>query len=181
MSKAIIFLADGFEECEGLLVADILRRAKAEVITASINSSKSVISSHNITVQADALAEDIDYSAADLIVLPGGLAGTANLAASDLVAEQCRAFASGKKLAAICAAPSILASLGLLSGKRATVHPSFESKMGDAVLTHEAVTVDGNIITGRGLGAAIPFALELAKQLCGKETADRIAASICYQ
>ena len=179
MSKAIDFIADGLEECEGLLVVDILRRAGTEVVTASVNGTNQVLSSHGITFFTDTLAAEADYDHADLVILPGGLKGTENLSSSEVVRNRCLEFAAGKKVAAICAAPSILASLGLLRGKKATVHPSFEARMDGCELTHMPVTVDGNITTGQALGAAIPFALELAKQLEGEEAADRVAAAIC--
>ena len=179
MSKAIVFFADGFEECEGLLIVDLLRRAGVDVKTASINGSTKILSSHGITLFADLRAEDADYAAADIVILPGGLKGTENLAASTFVKEKCLEFANEKKVAAICAAPSILASLGLLEGRKATVHPNFEDKMSLAELTHEQVTVDGNITTGQALGAAIPFALALAEVLTDADTADRIAEAIC--
>ena len=181
MSKAIVFIADGLEECEGLLVVDILRRAGTEVTTASINGTKQVVSSHGITFQTDTLAEDADYEQADIVILPGGKKGTENLAASDFVKQKCREFAANKKAAAICAAPSILASLGLLGGKKATVHPAFEDRMTGCELTHTHVAVDGNITTGQALGAAIPFALELAKQLEGEAAAHKVAKAICWK
>lgn len=181
--KVIVFLADGFEECEGLLVVDLLRRAGLDVITASIMGRKEIHSSHGITLFADALAEEVDYHDAQMIVLPGGRIGTENLGNSDIVKEQCRRFAQDeqKYAAAVCAAPSVLAGCGLLEGKRATVHPDFESHMAGAVITKESVSVDGNIITGQGLGATIPFALELVKTLVNKETADQIKNAICYK
>ena len=118
MSKAVVFFADGTEECEALLVVDLLRRAKVEVTVASAMGRKELVSSHKIHLTADALAEDVDYSDVDLVVLPGGIPGTPNLAANKTVTETCKAFAAaGKKVAAICAAPSVLASLGLLEGK----------------------------------------------------------------
>ncbi len=180
MSKVIVFLADGFEECEGLLVVDLLRRAKIEVTTASINGTTEILSSHGIRLYVDTTAENADYTSADLVVLPGGLKGTENLSKSPLVTEKCLSFAQDKKVAAICAAPSILASIGLLDGKEATVHPNFEDRMGNAVVTHTPVSVAGNITTGQGLGAAIPFALELVRQLAGEEESRRIAKGICW-
>ena len=180
MKRAIVFLADGTEECEALLVVDILRRAKIEVTTASIMGRKDIHSSHGVCVQADALAENVDFDGADLLVLPGGLPGTTHLSDSPLVKKQCLAFAKGKLLAAICAAPSVLASLGLLDGKPATCHPAFEVKMGKAVLTHESVAVADNIITGQGLGAGIPFALALVKTLVDEKTANGIARAISF-
>lgn len=181
MKTAIIFFADGFEECEGLLVVDLLRRAEVNVITASIMGRTEIKSSHGITLQADALAESVDYSSADMVVLPGGLPGTTYLGENRIVKDQCIAFAKDKYVAAICAAPSVFASLGILEGISATCHPSFEGKMAGAIVTKEPVTVAGNIITGQGLGAGIPFALKLIETLVDKQTADKIATAISYR
>ena len=179
MKTAIVFFADGFEECEGLIVVDLLRRAGVNVITASIMGRLEITSSHKVEIKADVLAENVDFSTADIIILPGGMPGTANLGENEIVKEQCVSFAKDKRVAAICAAPSVLAALGLLDGKAATCHPNFEGKMDGAGLTREGVTVAGNIITGQGLGAAIPFALKLVEILVDKAAADAIAKAIC--
>lgn len=179
--KAVVFLADGFEECEGLIVVDILRRAGVDTIMASVMEGLQIDSSRHIIVQADAMAGDIDFDTVDLVVLPGGRLGTENLGASELVTEKLREFAADKHAAAICAAPSLLASLGLLEGKKATCHPDFEGQMKGAVLTGESVAVDGNIITGQGLGASFDFAFELVKILVGEEKVEQIKKSICYR
>ena len=105
MKKVIIFLADGFEEIEALASVDLLRRAGIDVTTASIMGRLEVTAAHNVVVKADVLAEDADYAAADMIVLPGGGVGTQNLAKSELVREQCLAFAKDRLVSAICAAP----------------------------------------------------------------------------
>ena len=105
MSRVCIFLADGFEECEGLIAVDILRRAGVETLMASAMDDLKIDSSRHIKVQADVMAADVDFDTADLIVLPGGRLGTENLAKSTLVRAQCRFFASFKRVAAICAAP----------------------------------------------------------------------------
>lgn len=180
MKTAIVCLADGFEECEGLLAVDLLRRAGVQVVTASVTGRREILSSHRVALLADVLAEEADFAAADLLVLPGGMPGTAHLEESGLVRTQCLAFAREKHLAAICAAPGILAGLGLLEGKPAACHPSVEDRMAGAVLTGRGVEHAGNIITGRGLGTAIPFALELIRTLTDGETADRVAAAICF-
>lgn len=180
MSKAIVFLADGLEECEGLLVVDLLRRAGVTVETASVNGTQDVVSSHRIPIRADVKAEEADYAGADLLVLPGGMPGTTNLGANPVVCREAVKFAAEKKIAAICAAPSVFGSLGLLKGKRATVYPGMEDTLVGAVPTFEAVTQDGNIITARALGAAIPFALVLIEQLEGKKTAERVKNEIFY-
>lgn len=179
--KAIVFLADGFEECEGLIVVDILRRAGIETVMASVMEGLQIDSSRHIKVQADVMAADVDFDTVDLIVLPGGRLGTENLGADPLVVEKCREFAAEKHLAAICAAPSLLAALGLLEGKKATCHPDFEDHMKGAVLTGESVVTDGNIITGQGLGASFDFAFELASILVGDETVGQIKKAICYK
>ena len=181
MSKAIIFFADGMEECEALLVVDLLRRAGVEVTTASIMDKKQVLSSHGINIDADMLAEEVEYKLYDIVILPGGVSGTENLGQCSLVLEQVKVFSQTKRIAAICAAPSIFAKLGLLDNKKATCHPSFEPYMAKAQLTHGAVAVAGNIITGQGLGAAIPFALALIKELVNEKAAQKVADSICFR
>lgn len=181
MKTVCIFLAEGFEECEALLAVDLLRRAGVDVTTAAVGETQAVRSSHDVTVQADLLASQTAGLEFDAVVLPGGAVGTANLAASGLVADAVRrAAGAGKLVAAVCAAPSVLAGLGLLEGRRATCHPSFEGKMAGAVLTGAPVTEDGNFVTGRGLGAGIPFALTLVQRLAGREEAEKIAAAIVY-
>ena len=125
------------------------------------------------------MAENVDYESAKMIVLPGGRLGTENLSKNDIVLEQCIAFAEDKYVAAVCAAPSILAGLGLM--KIATVHPDFLDHMGEIKVLDESVVVDGNIITGQGLGATIPFALKLVETLVGEDVAEKIKRSICYR
>ena len=179
--KAIVFLADGFEECEGLIVVDVLRRAGVETVMASAMEGLQIDSSRHIKVQADVMAADVDFDTVDLIVLPGGRLGTENLGANPLVVEKCREFAAEKHLAAICAAPSLLAALGLLEGKKATCHPDFEGHMKGAELTGESVVADGNIITGQGLGASFDFAFKLVSILVGDEMVGQIKKAICYK
>lgn len=182
MSKAVVFFADGTEECEALLVVDLLRRAKVEVIVASAMGRKEVVSSHNVRLTADAVAEEVDYADVDMVVLPGGIPGTPNLAANKTVTDTCVSFAkAGKKVAAICAAPSILADLGLLEGRNATSYSSFQDKLAGAIVHDQEVVVDGNITTSYGLGGAIPFGLELVRQLVSPEEADRIQNAIAYR
>ena len=182
MSKAVVFFADGTEECEALLVVDLLRRAKVEVVVASASGRRALVCSHGVHLTTDALAEDLDYAGVDLIVLPGGMPGTLNLAANPAVVQAVTAFcAAGKKVAAICAAPSILGSLGLLEGRRATAHAAFQDKLGGAEVLDAEVVVDGNLTTSYGLGGAIPFALELVRQLAGPDEAERIRQAIAYR
>ena len=176
----VVFLADGFEECEGLLVVDLLRRAGLKVVMASIMGRRDVKSSREILIHADCLAENVDFNKARMIVLPGGRLGTENLSKSNLVKMKCVEFAEKKYIAAVCAAPSILASLGILDGRRATVHPDYERMMGDAIVTGDGVTVDGNIVTGQGLGTTIPFAFQIISILGKTEMVDYIKNAICY-
>lgn len=179
--KAIVFLADGFEECEALVVVDVLRRAEIETIMVSVSGRLEVDSSRHIIVKADAMAADVDYSSVDLIVLPGGRIGTEKLKQNDFVLEKCREFAGKKYIAAICAAPSILASLKILKDKKVTCHPDYEDQMTDAIITHESVATDENIITGQGLGASFDFAFEIIRELIGEEKVSQIKSAICYK
>ena len=179
--SVVIFLADGFEECEALVTVDLLRRAGAEVTMASIMNRLNVTGAHNIEILTDAMAEDVDYALYDMVVLPGGGVGTDNLMKSEIVEKQCKKFASDKLVAAICAAPGVLGKCGILNGKRATCYPSCEPTMIGAIPVPQDVVVDGNIITGRAPGAAIPFALELINQLYGRKVADKIKDDIVYK
>lgn len=178
--KTVVFLADGFEECEALIVVDILRRAGIETIMASITEKIEVESSRNVTVEADVLAGAVDFSNVDLIVLPGGRVGTENLSKNKVVTQKIREFAVKRMVAAICAAPSVLADLGLLDGRTATCHPDYEGKMKGAILTHKPVAVEDNIVTGQGLGATFEFAFTLVRLLVGPEMEESIKKAICY-
>lgn len=181
MSKVYIFLADGFEDIEGLTVVDLMRRAGIEAVTVSVKDTREVRTSHGITLYTDCVFKDTDFSDAEMLVLPGGMPGTLNLGACLPLTELLTKFyREGKKVAAICAAPSIFAKLGFLEGRRATAYPSFMDQLSGARTTEEAVVVDGNVTTSRGLGTAIDFSLSLITQLLGKEKAEEIAESIVY-
>ena len=170
MSKAVIFFAPGLEECEGLLCVDLLRRSGVEVTIAAVGGEKIVKSARSISVVADALAEELDYSAFDAAILPGGIPGVDNLKADATVRNVCTEFAAaGKVVAAICAAPSVLAAFGILQGRKATEY------------TGLPITLDGNIITGEALGAAIPFALALASRLAGQQASNAVKQGIVYR
>ena len=181
MSKIGIFMADGCEEIEGLTVVDIVRRAGIDITTISISDKKEVAGAHGITFLADAKKDEVDFSTLDGIVLPGGMPGTINLGADETVDKVIREFAAGGKLvAAICAAPSVLGQAGLLNGKHATSYPGFEPKLTGAVTSEDPVVQDGNVITSRGMGTAIAFALEIVSYFTEKKTADKLAESIIY-
>ncbi|MGN0280245.1 MAG: DJ-1 family glyoxalase III [Lachnospiraceae bacterium] len=181
MSKVAVFFGTGFEEIEALAVVDILRRADIETDMVSIMGEKSVTGSHKITVEMDKLLVEIDFDHVDMIVLPGGLAGTNNLEACEPLMQQVDRFvADGKLVAAICAAPSILGHRGHLKGKKACSYPSFESHLEGAEVLHQPAVIDGNIVTGRGMGAAVPFGLAILEKLKGREEADRMAEKIVF-
>ena len=176
MSKAVIFFAPGLEECEGLLCVDILRRAGVEVTIAAVGGEKIVKSARRISVVADALAEELDYTVFDACILPGGIPGVPNLKADATVRRVCRDFAAeGKVVAAICAAPTALAAFGVLNGKKATVYPGMDADLtaAGASYTGLPLTIDGSIVTGEALGAAIPFALALARILTAANQLNR--------
>lgn len=181
MSKIGIFMADGCEEIEGLTVVDVCRRAGIEIEMISITDKAQVTSSHNVTFMTDTVKTEANYDEYDGIVLPGGMPGTINLGADETVNKIIKEFAASNKLvAAICAAPSVLGQAGLLEGKKATSYPGFEDKLLGADCKLDPVVVDGNIITSRGMGTAIPFALEIVKYLIDAETSEKIKNSIIY-
>ena len=175
----IVLLADGFEEIEALTPVDMLRRGGIEVKTVGING-KIAVGSHGISVVADAVPEDINLDDVSMVVFPGGMPGSLNLDASPYTNKVIESVLSrGGHLAAICAAPLVFGRRGLLSGKRATCYPGFESELVGASATGEDVVTDGNITTARGMGVAIEFAEELLSLCVGKERASEIDKSIC--
>lgn len=155
-----------------------------EVTIAAVGGSQTVTSARQVNVLADDLAEDLDYTAFDACILPGGIPGVDNLKADATVRKVCQEFAAaGKYVAAICAGPTVLAGFGVLQGKKATVYPGMDAPLteGGAEYTGLPLTIDGNIVTGEALGAAIPFALALARLLAGAEASDRVKKAIVYQ
>lgn len=182
MIKVNVLLVDGFEEIEALTVVDLLRRAQIYVDTVSIGEEYQVHGAHGINVQAEDLFEEADFTEADAIVLPGGMPGTTNLKEHEGVRKVVTDFAEGGKVVgAICAAPTVLSDLGLIKGKRIACYPSVESDIQGAVIVKVPAVVDGNIVTSRGVGTAIDFALELITVLAGKERAVSVAESIVYE
>ncbi|MBP9988422.1 MAG: DJ-1/PfpI family protein [Ruminococcus sp.] len=174
-----VFLAKGFEEIEALTVVDFLRRADLEVYTVGIGG-KIIAGSHNIPVFCD--LDESEISADDsvsAIVLPGGMPGTINLEKSDTVKsfiDYCNK--NNKLISAICAAPSILGHLNLLDGKKACCFPGFEDELYGAEISDDFACTDGNIITAKGMGAAISFSYAITSYLAGKEKADKIKNSL---
>lgn len=182
MKKVAVLLADGFEEIEALTVVDILRRASVYVDTVSITEDYMVHGAHGINIQTEDLFDEVNFVDFDMLVLPGGMPGTENLNEHSGVRRVVKDFAeSGKYVAAICAAPSILGGMGLLKGKRAACYPSVEDKLPGAVILRAPVVKDGNLITSRGMGTAIDFALKLTEVLTDPIKANEISASIVYR
>lgn len=182
MTKALIFLAPGYEEVEMLTVVDMLRRAKIETNMVSITDSLSVTSSHNVTIQADILFDKADFDNAQILILPGGMPGTTNLRACEPLCAKLKEFDRlGKKLAAVCAAPTVLASLGLLEGKKATCYPTFADQLETGEYVKQPVVTDGNVITSRGMGTCIDFAGAIIEALADAATAEDVKKAIIYQ
>ena len=181
MSRVGIFLADGFEEIEGLTVVDILRRAGIDISMISINGKKKVTGAHGIALDTDEDIVQCDPDKLDMLVLPGGMPGTTNLAACEKLTEALKKADQEKRgIAAICAAPSVLGDLGFLKGKKAVCYPGFESRLTGVEVLAVPVVTDGHITTSRGMGTAIAFALELTKRLQDEETAKQVSRSILY-
>lgn len=181
MSLVYAFFADGFEEIEGLTIVDLLRRTDIEIEIVSITDKREVTGAHNIIIQTDKIFNEIDIDRADVLFLPGGVPGTPNLAAHEGLIQALKKFNdNGKRIAAICAAPSILGELEMLNGKRATCYPGYEDKLTGAKYVRDKAVTDGNITTARGMGTSIELGLELISLLISKEKADEIAEKIQF-
>ena len=173
-----VFLAEGFEEMEALAPIDLLRRVGVEVTTVGVGG-KLIKGAHGVGFTADSDGEGLDFSDVACVVLPGGMPGTTNLDASPMV-EAClmKAVEKNALIAAICAAPSVLGHKGLLKGKKATCFPGFEEDLLGALHTGAPVEKDGNIITARGAGVALDFALALVAELKGETAAKELRESL---
>lgn len=179
---AAVFLFDGVEECEALIVVDLLRRADIDVDIVSIGSDLEICGSHNIRIIADIMLEDMRIDKYDLLLLPGG-AGANRYEENEKVCDILRVhYAKNKFIAAICAAPYILAKLGILKGKNATCYPSVKNILIEnrVIYIDVPVTMTDKIITGKALGAAVPFAAEIITHLLSKEKAEEVLDGIYY-
>lgn len=179
MKSIAVHLAEGFEEIEAISIIDVLRRANLETVVVSVTGKKEVTGSHNIRVIADQLFENINYDNIDMIVLPGGMPGSNNLNAHEGLKKHILDFhKKGKPLGAICAAPLVFGNLGILKNQKATCYPGFEKQLLEATVTGKNVEQSGMIITGKGAGVAIGFALKVVEMLKGKELAEDLASKM---
>jgi len=182
MKKTAMLFANGFEEVEALTVVDLLRRVGIVCDMVSLDGAAQITGSHGITVAADKGFDAADFDEYDALLLPGGQPGTSNLAADGRVLALLREFCgAGKLTAAICAAPTVLAKAGLLEGRRAVCYPGLEGSLIGAAPGTASVERDGTVITSRGVGTAIPFALALVEYLDGAERAEALAKAIVYR
>lgn len=181
--KVSAFLTDGFETVEALAVIDILRRAGILAATVSITGQKTVVSAQQIPVVADSLFEEMDFSDCDLLFLPGG-PGHVHYEKHAPLINLLRDFdKQNRRIAAICAAPSVLGRIGLLNGRKAICFPGYEKDLLGAVVMSAPVRVvtDGNITTSRGMGTSIDLGLELVELLAGKEQSEQLAVTTQYK
>lgn len=176
-----IILGKGFEEIEAIAPCDILRRGGVEVKFAGIGGLE-ITGGNGITVKADCTVEEMDLEAMELIMLPGGLGGVNSILGSETAMNAVRyAYEQGRFVTAICAAPTVLAKLGITDGKKATVYPGMEDQMGSACMVDANAVRDGKVLTGRAPGAAYDFAYLLLETLQGADTAQRIRSGMVYK
>ena len=182
--RVAVMFAEGLEEVEGLTVVDLLFRAHIPCDMVAIAPEHTLTSSHNVTLTCHRSIYDEDFSFNDygMIVLPGGIPGTPNLGACEPLCDALKDFAARKALiGAICAAPSILAELGLLDGRSATSNPGFQhvlAEHGAQVIADKPVVIDGSFITSQGMGTAIDFALTIISVLAGDEAVQDVRTKI---
>ena len=182
MKTIFVFLAEGFEEIEALTPVDVLRRAGLSVQTVSVMGEQVVAGAHGVPVLADKMFAEINPEDAEMILLPGGLPGATNLDAHEGLSQLILDFAEADKpLAAICAAPLVLGNRGLLQGKKATCYPGFETYLQGAEYTAALVEKDGNIITGKGPGAAMEFAFAIVEKYCGMDKVNELKQGMMIQ
>ena len=175
MPSAAVLLADGLEEIEAVTIIDVLRRAGIDVTTAGLDGTD-IDGSHDIDLEADTTLSNIEGDTFDVVILPGGEPGTTHLEEDPRVRKLLKKqYEEGRNVAAICAAPRVLSESGLLDNRQATSHKGVRDKLDTAEYTEEPVAKSGRIVTSRGPGTAIPFALELVRELVGAEKADELA------
>ncbi|HED65729.1 MAG TPA: DJ-1/PfpI family protein [Planctomycetes bacterium] len=172
--KVLVPLAPGFEEIEAVTILDVLRRAEIPVVAAGLTPGP-VRGAHDITFEPDASLDDVDAGELAMIVLPGGLPGATNLLEDERIGKIVRELhASGRHVAAICAAPMVLGAAGVLDGVPATCYPGFEDRLGDAIRSEERVVRADRVLTSRGPGTALEFALAIVETLRGSGPASAL-------
>ena len=177
-----VFLATGFEDIEAIAPVDIIRRAGLKVQTVSITGERIVTSAHGVGIVADLLLSEVDYSKAEMLVLPGGLPGATNLDACKPLTDAIKQHhEAGGAIAAICAAPLVFGHLGLLKGRRATCYPGVDTELKGATYTAAIVEQDGKIITGKGPAAAFEFGYTIVDFFLGEGASQPLRQGMIYQ
>ncbi|ACL69881.1 DJ-1 family glyoxalase III [Halothermothrix orenii] len=180
--KILIPLAEGFEEIEAITSIDVLRRAGIEVITSSLTESTEVMGSHDVKVTADTTLDKVSVDNLDGILLPGGMPGSANLKDDIRIIKLIKRLNKKSGLiAAICAAPIVLEKAGVIKEKRATSYPGFDKEMKTCNYQENRVVVDGNIITGRGPGVAMEFALTVVNYLTSEDMVKELSEKMMVE
>lgn len=179
--EVLMFIAHGFEDTEAISTLDLLRRAGINTKTVSITDSYSVISAHELEIKTDYVFKDINKDNCSMIILPGGLPGATNLLNYEPLIKFIKKFnEQGLPISAICAAPMILGSNGILKGKKATCYPGFEQYLEGATIMNERVIKDGNIITANGIGSVFQFSQMIMEQFVGKEATTSVLKKAMY-
>lgn len=183
--RVAVMVAPGLEEIEGLTVVDVLFRAGIPCDTVAVADARQVTSSHEVTIVCDTTLAEADLGAYDMLVLPGGMPGTKNLAACEPLRKKALEFAAeGRQLAAICAAPALtLGAWGLLEGRHATSNPNFQETLAGygALVSDDPVVVDGSFITSQGMGTALDFGLEIVRHYLGDEAVAQTKEKVVYR
>ena len=177
-----VLIAKGFEEIEAITLIDLLRRAGYNLTTVSISTSKEVIGGHNIKIFTDSTFDAESFEDMDMLLLPGGGDGVLNLASENKVLDLIKkTFSNDKYIAAICAAPFVLDRAGILDGREVTCFPTWQDKIVSGTVKNENILVDGKIITGRGVGAAIDMGLKIVEILSSKEASENLRKKVLYR
>jgi len=178
MPKVVVILADGFEEVEAVAIIDVLRRAGIDTVIAGLHDGH-ITSTRKVKIIPDTVIDTIKADDFDMIVLPGGQPGSDNLNADKRVLSLVTEFnRKGKLTGAICAAPLVLGSAGVLAGRHATSYPSYKDKLGGAIYEERSVVEDGTVLTSRGAGTALAFGLAIVARLVNAQMAQQIKDSM---
>jgi protein deglycase len=181
MTRALVPIADGTEEIEAVIAIDVMRRAKWDVIVAGLKPGPLTMS-RKVRIVPDEVWADVNPGSFDVLVVPGGAGGVANLRKDERVLKAVRDMhAAGKLVCAVCAGPLVLQDAGILNGRRATCHPDVASQLTKATYVDEEVVTDGEVITSQGAGTTFPFALAIVAKVDGREKADLVARGMVWK